>query len=82
MADTAARRSCRENARRADQSSGPEPDRRKISGSAELPATPGFEGAGVVVDVGANVNELAAGALVILPHNRRHLARRRCGESE
>jgi len=36
---------------------------------AELPATPGFEGAGVVVDVGANVTNLTTGALVILPHN-------------
>jgi trans-2-enoyl-CoA reductase len=36
---------------------------------AELPATPGFEGAGVVADVGADVNGLTSGALVILPHN-------------
>jgi trans-2-enoyl-CoA reductase len=36
---------------------------------AELPATPGFEGAGVVVDVGANVSAIDAGTLVILPHN-------------
>jgi trans-2-enoyl-CoA reductase len=36
---------------------------------AELPATPGFEGAGVVVDLGGNVTNVAAGALVILPHN-------------
>ncbi len=36
---------------------------------AELPATPGFEGAGVVVDVGANVTNVTAGELVILPHN-------------
>jgi trans-2-enoyl-CoA reductase len=36
---------------------------------AELPATPGFEGAGVVVDVGANVTNVGVGALVILPHN-------------
>ena len=35
----------------------------------ELPATPGFEGAGVVVNLGANVTNVAAGALVILPHN-------------
>src|SRR6266480_4296211 len=35
----------------------------------ELPAIPGFEGAGVVVDLGANVTNLTAGALVILPHN-------------
>ena len=36
---------------------------------AELPATPGFEGAGVVVELGAGVNSLTTGALVILPHN-------------
>ena len=36
---------------------------------SELPATPGFEGAGVVVDVGRNVTNVAKGALVILPHN-------------
>jgi trans-2-enoyl-CoA reductase len=35
----------------------------------ELRATPGFEGAGVVVEGGANVSTLRAGALVILPHN-------------
>ena len=36
---------------------------------AELPATPGFEGAGIVVDVGTDVKGLTSGALVILPHN-------------
>src|SRR5580765_4399305 len=36
---------------------------------SELPATPGFEGAGVVVDPGANVANVAVGDLVILPHN-------------
>ena len=35
----------------------------------ELPATPGFEGAGTVVDLGSKVKDLAAGATVILPHN-------------
>src|SRR6266498_5352735 len=35
----------------------------------ELPATPGFEGAGIVVEVGAGVKDLTSGALVILPHN-------------
>jgi mitochondrial enoyl-[acyl-carrier protein] reductase / trans-2-enoyl-CoA reductase len=34
-----------------------------------LPATPGFEGAGVVVDLGKSVKGLRVGALVILPHN-------------
>jgi trans-2-enoyl-CoA reductase len=34
-----------------------------------LPATPGFEGAGVIVELGAGVNGLTSGALVILPHN-------------
>jgi mitochondrial enoyl-[acyl-carrier protein] reductase / trans-2-enoyl-CoA reductase len=36
---------------------------------AELPATPGFEGAGIVLDVGADVKGLTSGVLVILPHN-------------
>jgi trans-2-enoyl-CoA reductase len=36
---------------------------------AELPATPGFEGAGIVVDAGSDVKGLTSGALVILPHN-------------
>ena len=35
----------------------------------KLPATPGFEGAGVVVESGADVNGLTSGKLVILPHN-------------
>jgi trans-2-enoyl-CoA reductase len=35
----------------------------------ELPATPGFEGAGIVVESGADVKGLTSGALVILPHN-------------
>ena len=36
---------------------------------AELPATPGFEGAGVVVDLGPNVTNVDVGDMVILPHN-------------
>src|SRR4029077_20476915 len=36
---------------------------------APLPATPGFEGAGIVAEVGPNVTNIAVGALVILPHN-------------
>src|ERR1051325_782248 len=35
----------------------------------QLPATPGFEGAGVVVDLGADVQGIMTGAVVILPHN-------------
>jgi trans-2-enoyl-CoA reductase len=34
-----------------------------------LPATPGFEGSGMVVERGANVRAIDLGALVILPHN-------------
>ena len=34
-----------------------------------LPATPGFEGAGVIEAVGAKVQERKPGELVILPHN-------------
>jgi len=36
---------------------------------AELPATPGMEGAGVVVEVGTAVRDLKVGAHVILPHS-------------
>jgi trans-2-enoyl-CoA reductase len=36
---------------------------------AQLPATPGFEGAGVVAEVSPDVAEATTGALVILPHN-------------
>ena len=35
----------------------------------QLPATPGFEGAGVIVDLGADVQGITTGAVVILPHN-------------
>ena len=35
----------------------------------DLPATPGFEGAGVVVDLGGDVTGMTVGALVILPHS-------------
>lgn len=34
-----------------------------------LPATPGFEGSGIVEEVGAKVQDVAAGAQVILPHD-------------
>jgi trans-2-enoyl-CoA reductase len=36
---------------------------------APLPATPGFEGAGIVAEVGPNITNVAVDALVILPHN-------------
>jgi trans-2-enoyl-CoA reductase len=35
----------------------------------ELPATPGFEGAGIVIEVGTNVTNVGVGTVVILPHN-------------
>ena len=35
----------------------------------QLPATPGFEGAGVVLESSTGVNGLTSGALVIVPHN-------------
>ena len=35
----------------------------------ELPATPGMEGAGVVVEIGDGVKNLTVGTQVILPHN-------------
>jgi trans-2-enoyl-CoA reductase len=41
----------------------------KYPGRREVPAVPGFEGAGIVVDVGENVKTLVPGELVILPHN-------------
>ncbi len=41
----------------------------KYPGRREVPAVPGFEGAGVVVKVSADVSTITKGALVILPHN-------------
>ena len=41
----------------------------KYPGRREVPAVPGFEGSGIVVDVGADVKTITTGALVILPHN-------------
>jgi len=41
----------------------------KYPARREVPAVPGFEGAGVVVEVGENVLTINKGALVILPHN-------------
>src|SRR2546423_7727114 len=36
---------------------------------APLPATPGMEGAGIVIEVGSAVRDLAIGTQVILPHS-------------
>ena len=41
----------------------------KYPGRKEVPVTPGFEGAGTIVDLGSDVKNIARGALVILPHN-------------
>jgi trans-2-enoyl-CoA reductase len=41
----------------------------KYPARREVPAVPGFEGAGVVVETGANVSTIRKGALAILPHN-------------
>jgi trans-2-enoyl-CoA reductase len=41
----------------------------KYPGRKEVPAVPGFEGAGVVVELGADVRGLTNGALVLLPHH-------------
>ena len=41
----------------------------KYPARPQLPAIPGFEGAGVIVDVGADVTTIKTGALVVLPHN-------------
>ena len=41
----------------------------KYPGRREVPATPGMEGAGVIVDLGAEAKGLKKGALVILPHH-------------
>src|SRR5206468_8633517 len=41
----------------------------KVLVRTELPATAGFEGAGVVVELGSGATGLTTGALVILPHN-------------
>jgi len=41
----------------------------KYPGRREVPAIPGFEGAGVIVDPGPDTKNLSPGDLVILPHN-------------
>lgn len=41
----------------------------KYPGRREVPAVPGMEGAGIVVEVGDDVRNLPVGTQVILPHN-------------
>src|ERR1044071_3943524 len=41
----------------------------KYPGRREVPAVPGFEGSGVIVDLGSSAMKLAVGDLVIPPHN-------------
>lgn len=41
----------------------------KYPGRREVPAVPGMEGAGVIVDLGAAAKGMEKGALVILPHH-------------
>src|SRR5437016_994259 len=41
----------------------------KYPGKREVPAVPGFEGAGIVSELGKNVSNLTIGSLVILPHD-------------
>src|SRR5437016_8720623 len=41
----------------------------KYPGKREVPAVPGFEGSGIVSELGKNVSKLTFGSLVILPHD-------------
>src|SRR6059058_296122 len=41
----------------------------KYPGKREVPAVPGFEGSGIVSELGKNVSKLTIGSLVILPHD-------------
>lgn len=41
----------------------------KYPGRREVPAVPGFEGVGVIVDLGPDAEKIAIGDLVIPPHN-------------
>jgi len=54
---------------RRRSSGGHQCDRRKYPGRREVPAMPGFEGAGVVSESARTFQRFAKGALVILPHN-------------
>jgi mitochondrial enoyl-[acyl-carrier protein] reductase / trans-2-enoyl-CoA reductase len=41
----------------------------KYPGKREVPAVPGFEGSGIISEVGTNISNAAVGSLVILPHD-------------
>src|SRR6266550_1371173 len=41
----------------------------KYPGKREIPAIPGFEGSGIVAEVGSNISNGSVGSLVILPHD-------------
>src|ERR1700755_275070 len=41
----------------------------KYPGKRDVPAVPGFEGSGIVSELGENVSKLTIGSLVILPHD-------------
>src|SRR5438067_1124602 len=41
----------------------------KYPGKREVPAVPGFEGSGIVSEVGSNISNGSVGSLVILPHD-------------
>jgi mitochondrial enoyl-[acyl-carrier protein] reductase / trans-2-enoyl-CoA reductase len=41
----------------------------KYPGKREVPAVPGFEGSGIVSEVGKNISNGSVGSLVILPHD-------------
>src|SRR5437762_11193686 len=41
----------------------------KYPGKREVPTVPGFEGSGIVSELGKNVSNLTIGSLVILPHD-------------
>src|SRR5437588_12754413 len=41
----------------------------KYPGKREVPAVPGFEGSGIISEVGKNISNGSVGSLVILPHD-------------